>query len=114
MKNDSGNTPLPFGIVRSNEVSDARGSAGTHISFDQSSKSSAPATYAAFKKGYKIDVGLPMLADKGVTQTSNPLLYFTQRLRTCLNQTGEPQQDTLSKLAEDYVINNNPTFHPCL
>jgi hypothetical protein len=102
---------LPFIVLGSDGIYDARGAAGSRISFDQSSRSSAPQAFAAFKKGHKIDVALPFLADKGASQTSNPLIDFFGLIREYLMTKKESgKRDGILNQLSKFVINDNDTF----
>ncbi len=96
---------LPFGVLKTTDVKDSLGSAKSHIAFDQTSKASAPQVYASYEQGHSFDIGLPMLADKGLYQPSNPVGSFMKVLK---NYTENPVRGAAN--IKDYMVNMSRSF----
>ena len=116
MKYDNDKRPLPFLIARIGLFRRLAGGPSPHISFDQTSKASGPAFYASADKSFKIDIALPMIADEGSSQASNPYLEFRAhftKLFKLFNQPVIPREvvyDEIRKLASRFTINANERF----
>ncbi len=116
MKYDNNKRPLPFLIARIGLFRRLAGGPSPHISFDQTSKASGPAFYASTDKSFKIDIALPMIADAGSSQASNPYLEFRAhftKLFKLFNQPVIPREavyDEIHKLASRFTINVNERF----
>lgn len=72
------NVGIQTGSTR--DVYKFRGSANPYIAFDQTSKASAP-TLIGRLPNVKYDISLPLLADKGSSQVSNPIAGFRSYVR---------------------------------
>jgi len=97
---------LPFIIVSPSDVWEAAGSSDARISFDQSSRSSAPAMYKSLSgenKTHTFDIALPFLADKGSEQTSNPLLDFIKYVREYIDVGINPNGTANNKMTNNNV-----------
>ena len=104
---------LPFTIVKPKDVVDVIGDPSTRISFDQSSRASGPLFYGILKNSYKFDVALPFLADKGASQTSNPLTEFFTKVKEFVNAKEPDKNGKRKQIIDDlsmYIINDNDTF----
>jgi hypothetical protein len=116
-----GNLPIPFSVYSVAELRKHYGSAQPHVSFDQSSKTSGPIFYSKFVNknnkhiAAKVDIALPMIADKGLEQPSNPfsnmIEYFAKYYK---NAAGSQNMNKLSAIVEElaklYTFNTAETF----
>ena len=118
MQSDSSGK-LPFIFEKVSGIHRLRGGAVPHIAFDQSSKTSGPAFYAASKLSSKIDIALPMIADEGSGQPSNPYLEFRKHFVNLAhiyghaidqNSMRRAAEHEIIKMANEYVVNTNDTF----
>jgi hypothetical protein len=115
---------IPFSKVRidSQEFLQLLGTPSVDISFDQTSKASAPIFYYSSKQHVRNDVSLPLIADKGLDQPSNPFadlinsfesiadLLFTNVDYSTGNDRPQVVQKFIEVIARDYVLNTSETF----
>jgi len=99
MKDESGK--VPFVKVKTNDnFYKFYGSPTADIVFDQTSKVSGPIFYSKIPEGHRIHVGLPVISDKGLTQSTNT---FNDLIKKIYNE-------KFNDVAERYLFNINSTF----
>jgi len=122
-KNSSNKFQYPFSSMPIGYINNALGSAHPDISFDQSSKASAPAFYASFSKLATSDISLPVITDFGLDQVSNPFTdlmagieyifnAFKQVSRNAnLNNLNNRILEKIIALARKFMINDSSSFN---
>ncbi len=115
-KTGRGTLPIPFSVYSVAELRRHYGAAQPHVSFDQSSKTSGPVFYSKFiNKTSKVDIALPMIADEGLGQPSNPFAnmieYFVKYYKNAIGSQNMNKLATIvEELAKLYTFNTAETF----
>ena len=104
MEEDRGK--VPFVKVKINDnFYKFSGSAAADIVFDQTSKTSGPIFYSRVPEGHRTHIGLPTIADKGLTQPTNNFNDLVAKIYRGFNS-----EQVLNAVSKKYIFNTHSEF----